>query len=134
MPPCGALVIWTSVPVGSKFLLESDGDCGTYDVSALVSMNGSPFPNLEHADICRGTAAIDIDGKSQRWTIEITLIVMNKLSKGVNLEARIEDAAGNVIQVPDGTGGTEPALCQWQSGTSAGSSLEIVINVRSVKS
>lgn len=130
--PCGALVIWTSVPVGSIFKLQATGDCGSCDVSALVSMNGAPRANLENNDICPGPATIAVDGPRQRWTIKPTLIAMNRLPQPVGLRASIEDAAGNVVDVPNGTGGTEPAMCEWQSGTTPGSTLDITINVRSV--
>lgn len=130
--PCGAIVIWTSVPVGSVFKLQANGNCNSYDVSAIVSMNGEARPNLEHDQICPGPATIHIDGTRQRWSIRPALITMNPLTNPIVLRASLEDAAGNVVQVPNGMGGTEPAMCEWPSGTTPGSTLELTINVRSV--
>jgi hypothetical protein len=133
MAPCGTAVIWTSVPVGSIFKLQCIGDGNTFDVSALVSMNDDPQPSLEHDDIVPGPASIEITGKKQRWDIAATLIVVSTLTKGILMKAWLEDAGGTIVQVPDGNGGMKPAQCEWTSGKTAGSTLEVTITIRSVK-
>jgi hypothetical protein len=133
MAPCGTAVVWTSVPVGSIFKLQCIGDGNTFDVSAFVSMNDDPQPSLEHDDIVPGPASVEITGKKQRWDIAPTLIVVSPLTKGIVMKAWLEDAAGNIVQVPDGNGGQEPAQCEWTTAKTAGTTLEILITIRSVR-
>lgn len=127
-------IIWTSVPLGSRLQLRCDGDKDDFDVSALVTLNGQPRPNLEKDDISPGPATIAIDATKQRWEVLPSLIVMTALATPLTLQAQIVNPFGTVINVPDGNGNQIPAKAQWQSPTTEGALLEIAIHIRSVKS
>ena len=72
---CGSLVRWTAIPVGSRFILETQGDDNLFHATATVALNGAAQPNLEHDAIVGGTAILDIDATRQRWTIEPVVIL-----------------------------------------------------------
>jgi hypothetical protein len=129
--PDDSVVMWTEIPVGSRFKLQCDGRKSDYDFSALVGLNDQPQPNIEIGDVDPGPAVIPIDENDQRWDIAPTLIVMRKLTKAITLKASVVDKHGNVVQVPSGTGKKIPAQAEWKSGTTAGSTLEVSILLNS---
>ena len=131
---CGSLVRWTAIPVGSRFILETQGDDNLFHATATVALNGAAQPNLEHDAIVGGTAILDIDATKQKWTIEPVVILTGNASPPIQLFAKVVDASGAPVQVPDGAGGRRPAECDWQTGTTAGSMLAIQIQLRSVLS
>lgn len=123
-------VFWTGVPAGSTFKLQCDGKKSDYDFVVLVSLNGSPKPNIEIDDVNPGPAKQPIQ-KKQKWIISPTLIVMKKLTKAITLTASVVDKNKQPVQVPDGNGGQIPAEAQWKSGKAAGSTLEVTILIKS---
>lgn len=128
---CGTLVIWSRVPVGSIFKIRARGDVNLFNALAGVVLNGQSRPMLRHDDIVPGPAEIAIDGPRQKWIIRPTVILTGDPDQPIELEAWLEDTAGNVVQVPDGADGLEDARCQWSIDEDALSPLAIRLLIRS---
>ena len=121
-----AFVMWSDVPLNSTFVLECDGSCSAMDNVALVTVNDDPRPNIECVDFCTGPHRLDLT-ELGNWDIAPTLINMRALTRAATLQARVVDTAGEVVQVPSGTGPMMPAEAEWRSGRSSGSTLNVGI-------
>jgi hypothetical protein len=133
MPNSPTTVIWRNLPVGSVLRLQANGSVEDYELPVKIKLNGAAHGGFEVDDLNPGPATIDIDATLQRWNIAPTIIVMTELQDPITLTASVVNGS-QVVDVPDGTGGTIPAQAQWQSSRSAGSLFEVAIFARSVTS
>jgi len=112
---CDPLMIWRPVPDKSFFQASVAGDENVFDVQLDVAFAGKPPQTIPHEMLVPGPAKIPINA-GDHGAFDLLLNITGEPLPGtpVVVDLRIVDAAGKIVQVIDGKGGTVPAQCASQ--------------------
>jgi hypothetical protein len=117
--PCGNLVIWRHIPVGSTFGLEAEGAGDNFNITVAVDCDstGAESP-WRHDDVTPGpkTKVIGQNGQNDSCTFTVFISVLSISGDPMCLKAWVENPPGTKIKE-----------CDWKF--SEPGNFQIMINV-----
>lgn len=112
MANCDNIVFWSPVPSGSVFKIKAAGDKNVFDITVGRSMNGANQTPFGFTALVPGPASQQVVS-GQRWVFTAVVSLFSTPTNPVTLDAWVEDAAGNKVQLPDANGAPQDLVCDW---------------------
>jgi len=126
MANCDNIVFWSPVPSGSIFKVKAAGDKNVFDITVGRSMNGANQTPVGFKSLVPGPASQEVVS-GQRWVFTCVVSLFSTPSNPVTLDAWVEDAQGNKVQLPDADGAPQDLDCDWAFATVGANMVKIFV-------